>query len=298
MKHLLAVNRETLAKQAALLRLTAASLADSFKTGSFRSLFRGQGIEFSGVREYLRGDDVRAIDWNVTARMGKPYVKLFEEERELQIFIVVDRSFSMFSGTGSRTRYRTAAEAAVLVAMAAEINASSIGAVFFDGDIQFSCAPESGRKRTMLLLARLDEVDEYGTAGSALESALTGAGKLLKKRSLVFVFSDFRTVGWITSLASLAQKNDVVAVRIVDEIDNELPEIGTVPFIDSETAVRLVLPSSSSSFRNAWRSDNRRRFMHWQESCIRHGAVPLALSTDDEIARVLSNFFSYKGRGQ
>ena len=176
MKHLLAVNRETLAKQAALLRLTAASLAAGFKTGSFRSLFRGQGIEFSGVREYLRGDDVRAIDWNVTARMGKPYVKLFEEERELQIFIVVDRSRSMFSGTGSKTRYRTAAEAASLVAMAAEINASGIGAVFFDGDIQFSCAPESGRKRTMLLLARLDEVDEYGVSGSALKSALTGAG--------------------------------------------------------------------------------------------------------------------------
>ena len=298
MKHLLAVNRETLAKQAALLRLTAASLAAGFKTGSFRSLFRGQGIEFSGVREYLRGDDVRAIDWNVTARMGKPYVKLFEEERELQIFIVVDRSRSMFSGTGSKTRYRTAAEAASLVAMAAEINASSIGAVFFDGDIQFSCAPESGRKRTMLLLARLDEVDEYGVSGSALKSALTGAGKLLKKRSLVFVFSDFRTTGWITSLASLAQKNDVIAVRIIDESDNELPEIGTVPFIDGETGTRLVLPSSSSAFRNAWRNDNRRRVAHWQESCIRHGAVPLTLSTDDEVVRVLSNFFSYKGRGQ
>ena len=150
----------------------------------------------------------------------------------------------------------------------------------------------------MLLLTRLDEVDEYGVAGSVLESALTGAGKLLKKRSLVFVFSDFRTTGWVTSLASLAQKNDVVAVRIVDEIDNELPEIGTVPFIDGETGTRLVLPSSSSSFRNAWRGDNRRRLSFWQEACIRHGAVPLALSTDDEIARVLSNFFSYKGRGQ
>ncbi|MBP3708784.1 MAG: DUF58 domain-containing protein [Treponema sp.] len=294
MKHLLGANRETLARQAASLRISAGKLADSFKSGSFRSLLRGQGIETSGVREYLHGDDVRAIDWNVTARMGKPFVKVFEEERELQIFLIVDRSSSMFLCTGYRTRYETVAELAALIVIAAELNASSIGAVFFDGAIQFSCAPKSGRECSLLLLTRLDELEENGTAGSVLANAISGAEKLLKKRSLVFVFSDFRATGWVTPLASLAQKNDVIAVRITDMIDNELPEMGTVPFIDSESGARLVLPSSSTSFRNAWRADNRQHFLRWQELCARHGAIALSLSTDDEPMRVLSNFFSHR----
>jgi uncharacterized protein (DUF58 family) len=295
MQHFLAVNRESLAKQASLLRIASVKLADSLRSGTFRSLYRGQGIEFSGVREYLPGDDVRAIDWNVTARMGKPFVKLFEEEHELQIFLIVDRSFSMFTGSGKKSRYETAAEAAAVITMAAEINASSVGAVIFDGEIRFSCSPESGRRRTMLLLTRLDETDGTGCAGSVLGSALAGAGKLLKKRSLVFVLSDFRSTSWVNPLASLAQKHDVVAVRITDKVDNELPEMGTVPFVDSESKMRLVLPTSLPSFRNAWRADNRQQFMRWQENCKKHGALPLDIGTDDDPVGVLSEFFARRG---
>jgi uncharacterized protein (DUF58 family) len=296
MQHFLAVNRESLAKQASMLRIASLKLADCLKTGTFRSPYRGQGIEFSGVREYLRGDDVRAIDWNVTARMGKPFVKLFEEEHELQIFLVVDRSFSMFTGCGKKTRYETAAEAAALITMAAEVNSSSVGAVIFDGEIRFSCSPERGRNRTMLLLTRLDETDGEGCAGSVLGSALTGAGILLKKRSLVFVLSDFRCTAWTESLASLSQKHDVVAVRITDSMDNELAETGTVPFIDSETKMRLVLPTSSSLFRNAWRSDNRQHIVRWQEDCRRHGVLPFIVDTDEDPVRAFSNFFTHRGQ--
>ncbi|MFA6855948.1 MAG: DUF58 domain-containing protein [Treponema sp.] len=296
MQHLLAVNRESLAKQASMLRIASVKLADCLKAGTFRSLYRGQGIEFSGVREYLRGDDVRAIDWNVTARMGKPFVKLFEEEHELQIFLVIDRSFSMFTGCGKKSRYETAAEAAALITMAAEVNESSVGAVIFDGEIRFSCSPESGRNRTMLLLTRLDETDGYGCTGSVLGSALTGAGKLLKERSLVFVLSDFRCTAWLEPLASLSQKHDVVAVRITDLMDNELAEMGTVPFVDSETKTRLVLPTSSSLFRNAWRTDNRQHMARWQEDCRKHCVLPLIIATDDNPVRVLSNFFTHRGQ--
>jgi uncharacterized protein (DUF58 family) len=296
MNHLLAQNRDSLSKKASALRIASVKLADSLKSGSFRSLYRGQGIEFSGVREYLRGDDVRAIDWNVTARMCRPYVKMFEEEHELQIFLIVDRSFSMFTGAGKKSRYETAAEAAALITMAAEVNASSIGAVIFDGKIRFSCTPESGRKRTMLLLTRLDEIDEGGITGSVLGNALTGAGRMLKKRSLVFIFSDFRSTAWVNPLAFLAQKNDVIAVRITDPSDNELPEMGTVPFTDCETGKRLVLPTSSSSFRNAWRAGNRKILVKWQEACMKHGVMPLTISSEEEPVRVLSNFFARRGQ--
>src|SRR5574344_1306533 len=122
MQHLLAVDRETLARQASSLRIAAGTLADSLKAGSFRSLYKGQGIEFAGVREYLRGDDVRTIDWNVTARMGKPFVKMFEEERELIVFLVVDCSCSMDTGSGAKSRLQAAFEICELLTIASATN--------------------------------------------------------------------------------------------------------------------------------------------------------------------------------
>src|SRR5574344_1216575 len=160
MKKTLLGSRESLVRRAALLRLTARSLADSMRSGGFRSLYRGQGIEFNGVREYLPGDDVRTIDWNVTARMDKPYVKLFEEERELPVFLVIDRSLSMNTGSAGRSRLQTACETGALLTLAAEQNQSPVGAVFFDGKIGFSCAPKSGKDRAMLLLTHFDDIPE------------------------------------------------------------------------------------------------------------------------------------------
>ena len=126
------IETESLVKKASFLRIQARSLAEEMKTGNFRSLYRGQGIEFSGVRDYIRGDDIRSIDWNVTARMGRPYVKVFEEERELQIFIVMDTSASMLLDCGTRlpSKYTAAANTAALIVLAAEMNACPLGAVF------------------------------------------------------------------------------------------------------------------------------------------------------------------------
>ena len=124
-------NNDSLLKKASYLRIVARDLAEGMKSGNFRSLYRGQGVEFEGVREYIRGDDVRNIDWNVTARMANPYVKVFEEERELQIFLVVDSSESMRLEYNKKTKYSVAAESAALITIAAELNACPLGAVFF-----------------------------------------------------------------------------------------------------------------------------------------------------------------------
>ena len=205
-------NNDSLLKKASYLRIVARDLAEGMKSGNFRSLYRGQGVEFEGVREYIRGDDVRNIDWNVTARMANPYVKVFEEERELQIFLVVDSSESMRLEYNKKTKYSIAAESAALITIAAELNACPLGAVFFDGQIHFSCKPRSDKQNTMNILQHLDKLPEVMIKGSVLDSALNGAGKLLKTRSLVFVFSDFRSSDWEKPLLSLAQKNDVVAL--------------------------------------------------------------------------------------
>lgn len=279
------------AQRAQLLHLTSLSLANGMKSGSFRSLFRGQGMEFSGVREYLRGDDVRAIDWNVTARMGKPFVKVFEEERELDVFIIVDKSLSMNTGSGIQSRLETAMDCASLITMASLHNGSPVGSVIFDGKIEFSVAPKAGKNQAMLIISELDKTDNQ-IVGSALDSALRGAEKLLRKRTLVFVISDFRAAGWETPFAHLCQKNDVIAIKITDPLDDILPSLGAVPFRDPETGFECVLPTSSQKFSRAWRDAAENRNEMWKKECHRNGGAPLSISTMQDPAAELIKFFN------
>lgn len=292
------IDRSSLAKKAQQLRLKALSIAQGMRFGSFRSLYRGQGIEFSGVREYLRGDDVRSIDWNVTARMGKPFIKVFDEERELVIFIICDTSFSMDTGSGGFSRLQKACETGALLVFAAEHNDSSIGAVFFDGKISFSCAPKSGKDRTMMLLSRFESRIEPSVNGSVLENALRGAGKILKKRSLIFILSDFRTAGYESELSRLALKHDVIAIRFTDETDVELPDVGTLTFTDSESLIRQSFPLSNTVFKKAWRDAGISHLELWKTLCAKRGVSSFSISTTEDPALALTRFFSIKKDGR
>ena len=291
-------NNESLIKKALYLRLMAEDIAEGMKSGNFRSLYRGQGIEFAGVREYNRGDDIRTIDWNVTARMGRPYIKIFEEERELQIFLIVDssRSMQLENATDRRTKYAAAAETAALVAIAAEINACPTGAVFFDGAINFSAEPALGKENTMQILNHLDRLPPSPVSGSVLPNAITAAAKVLRKRTLVFILSDFRCADWEKPLINLAQKNDVIAINLHDAADEELPSLGTVKFMDVETGRKMSLPSSSTVFKKEWRNYNEMNQNRWQDFCIKHGIMPVILDTKTEPVQVLNQIFARKAR--
>lgn len=295
MPGILSDNKNALAKKASLLKLSASVLADSLRSGNFKSLYKGQGIEFNGVREYNPGDNVRSIDWNVTARLGKPFIKMYEEDRELQVFFVLDRSLSMYSPSAVKSKIECASEAAALLVLACLQNNSSVGAVFFDGKIRFSVKSRAGLAQAMMILSRLDETEQKIERGSALPSALSGAIKLLKRRSLVFVISDFRVSSWQENFARLAMKNDVIALCITDPLDSTLPEIGTATFCDIESGERRRFPTASKAFKNEWLSSNRRRIDSWQSFCVRHGAYPLTLSTSEDPAFVLGSFFAGRG---
>lgn len=293
-------NNESLIKKALYLRLMAMDIAEGMKSGNFRSLYRGQGIEFAGVRDYNRGDDIRTIDWNVTARMGRPYIKIFEEERELQIFLIVDssRSMSLENTSGRRTKYAAAAETAALATIAAELNACPVGAVFFDGAIHFSCEPSLGKEQTMQILNHLDRLPETPVSGSVLPNAISAAAKVLRKRSLVFILSDFRCSGWEKPLISLSQKNDVIAINLRDASDDELPSLGTVLFQDAESGLEMPLPSSSEAFKKEWRNYNSMNLNRWQDFCIKHGVMPVVLDTKTEPVQILSQIFARKARSR
>lgn len=230
--------------------------------------------------------------------MGRPYIKIFEEERELQIFLIVDssRSMQLENATDRRTKYAAAAETAALVAIAAEINACPTGAVFFDGAINFSAEPALGKENTMQILNHLDRLPPSPVSGSVLPNAITAAAKVLRKRTLVFILSDFRCADWEKPLINLAQKNDVIAINLHDAADEELPSLGTVKFMDVETGRKMSLPSSSTAFKKEWRNYNEMNQNRWQDFCIKHGIMPVVLDTKTEPVQVLNQIFARKAR--
>lgn len=283
---------ESLIKKASYLKLLAVNLAEGMKTGTFKSLYKGQGIEFSGVRDYNRGDDIRSIDWNVTARMGKPFVKMFDEERELQIFIVLDGSFSMQLKDGKKTKYDVAKEASALLAVAGEINSCPVGTIIFNDDIFFASKSMLSKEHTMTLLKKMDSIEKFSEKkGSALKNALTGAQKMLQSRSMIFVISDFRTGDWQKAILPLTQHNDVIAIRVESKFDKELPAIGSVVFEDSESDLKMELPSSSNSFKKEWLEYNEAQKILWKKYCTKHGIFTAVMNTDDNPLEVLNLIF-------
>lgn len=291
---LLISDSNTLAKSAASLRLRARSIAEGLRQGNFSSMFKGQGIDFAGVREYLHGDDIRSIDWNVTARMGRPFVKLYDEEREQIVFFIVDRSLSMETGSSNLTRLNLASETGALLLLAANSNSCPVGCVFFDGKINFSCMPKNSLDQTMLILSKFAQREDDVTEGSALASAIKGAEQILKNRSMIFILSDFRCPDYQDNLARLAQKHDVVAIRFTDANDFELPDFGMVKVHDPETNYSKIFPTFSNSFKRSWRENSNNLLERWKYMCKKNGVIPLTISTADDPALRLSRFFAVK----
>ncbi len=285
-------NTYSLSQRASSLRLMSRSISSCLFAGSFRSMYKGRGVDYAGAREYLFGDDIRTIDWNVTARMGRPYIKLFEEDKELILFLIVDRSISMESGIGRYTRLEAACEAAVLMLFAAMQNSSPVGALLFDGEIEFVSSPKVGQDHAMLLFKKIDTRAKHSKAGTYLSQSLRYATKILKNRSLVIVLSDFRCGDYKNDIATLAAKHDVIALRISDESDVSLPDIGSVEFFDSETNTKKVFPTSNRNFSKEWKAYNQRHLERWQNMSAKRGVDTLTISTNEDIAHALAQFFA------
>ena len=292
----LLANTFSLSQKATALRLMSHSIAKSLQVGNFRSFYKGRGVDYAGAREYLYGDDIRTIDWNVTARMTKPYIKLFEEDKELIVFLLVDRSASMETGSGAKSRIETATEAAALVLFASMQNSSPIGAVLFNGETEFSCKPKTGKDHAMVLFSKLDARPVRTKQGTSLAHALRGSSILLRNRSLVLIFSDFRCSGYEKELSLLAAKHDVIAITIQDPSDFSLPQIGMIDFFDPETQVKKALPTISKTFQKEWAAHNQRHFERWKSFCLKHGVETIVLSTDTDPSQELIRYFSTRSK--
>jgi uncharacterized protein (DUF58 family) len=231
-----------------LLELRTRGLVNSLFTGEYRSVFKGQGMEFSEVREYQPGDEVRSIDWNVTARMRKPYVKRYIEERELTVMLVVDLSGSERFGTRKRFKSELASELAAVLAMSAIRNNDRVGAVLFTDRIEHVVPPRKGRRHALRLMRDLLAFEPIGT-GTDIVAAVDYAGKMLVHKAIIFLVSDFQEADLEHPLKLLAQRHDVVAVTVDDPSEHELPDLGLARFVDPESGETLDVDTSDPDVR-------------------------------------------------
>ena len=235
-------------RQVKLLELKTRGLVNSLFTGEYRSVFKGQGMEFAEVREYQPGDEVRSIDWNVTARMGKPFVKRYIEERELTVMLVVDLSGSERFGTRARFKSELASELAAVLAMSAIRNNDRVGAVLFTDRIEHVVPPRKGRRHALRLMRDLLVFEPAGK-GTDISAALEYAGKMLSHKAIIFVVSDFQSPDLEQPLKLLAQRHDVVAVTVDDPSEQQLPNIGHARFVDPETGATIDVDTSDDRVR-------------------------------------------------
>ncbi len=223
-------------------------LVEEVFSGEYHSVFKGTGMEFREVREYVPGDDVRAIDWNVTARTGDPFVKLYDEERELTVMLAVDLSRSGRFGSGARFKSEVAAELCGVLAFAAIANKDKVGLVLFSDRVEKFIPPAKGRSHVLRLIRELLTFEPEGR-GTDLDAPLRLLGSVLKRKATVFLVSDFWAGDFTTSLSVLSRRHDVVAVRVRDPRESALLELGLVHWVDAESGRPLLIDTSSVRVR-------------------------------------------------
>jgi len=284
------------------LPMLSGGLAEEMLAGNFKSIFKGQGMEFDEARHYEPGDDIRSIDWNASARFGNPFVKMYREERELTILILLDVSPSMHRENINQTNlnpYEQALISTALIAFSAEHTGQQAGALFFDKDIEKVFTPRKGRKSVMaMIMAALqyqnNVIQRKAQYGSNIVSALNGAQKLLKKRSLVVLISDFYAANWEQEMGKLCRKHDCIAIRISDPQDLYFP--GLITLEDPETGIRIEAPAGMESFKKSWTFWHKERSTLWETQCRKSGAAYFELSTEADAPSSLMKFFGRQGQ--
>jgi len=277
-------------KQVKLIELRTRRLVNSRFAGEYRSVFKGQGMEFSEVREYQPGDEVRSIDWNVTARMRRPFVKRYIEERELTVMLAVDLSGSERFGTRRRFKSELAGELAAVLAMSAVRNNDRVGALLFTDRVEHVLPPRKGRRHALRLMRDLLGFEATGR-GTDIPGALEYLNRMLRHHAIIFLVSDFQNEGLERPLKLLAQRHDVVAVTVEDPSEEHLPDIGLARFVDPESGEVVDVDTSDAGVRGqfdqavAAQRDARRRLLR------RLAIDEVQVRTDASIVEPLLRFF-------
>lgn len=288
------IPREIL-KKIRRIEIRTKRLVNDVFSGEYQSVFKGRGIEFSEVREYLPGDDIRSIDWNVTARMGHPYVKKFEEERELTVMFLVDASASGAFGSVSRLKSELAAELCALLAFSATRNNDRVGLIIFTDRIEKVVPPQKGRRNVLRVIRELLYFKPEGK-GTDIPLAVDYLSSVVRRHAVVFLVSDFLTEGHERALSVANRRYDLIAVEVSDPREHELPRLGLAEFEDPETGERLIVDTSSRGFEERFRSEVAARRDERMRSLSRLGIDSISVSTDEPYVEPLERFFRMRAR--
>jgi uncharacterized protein (DUF58 family) len=277
------------------VEIKARVLADEALVGTYRSVFRGSGLDFEEVREYEPGDDIRSIDWNVTARMNVPYIKKYREERELNIFLAVDVSSSAWFGTSAISKRELAADVAALLAVTALHNNDRVGLVLFADGVREFLPPREGRHHLLHVIRQL-LFTEPRRSRTEIESVADLLANVTKKRNVVFVISDFLDVDFEAPLRALAHKHDVIALITSDPREFELPEVGLMALEDAETGRVAYVDTTAADVRRAYARAGRDRRGARLRAFSRMGIDRVELSTDRPYVPALLALFNARSR--
>lgn len=279
-----------LLKKVRRIELRTARLVDSLMGGAYHSAFKGRGMEFEDVREYVPGDEVRSIDWNVTARAGYPHVKTFREERELTVVLLVDVSSSEAFGSSGQGKNELIAEFAALIALAAMRNDDKIGLALFTDRVERYLPPKKGRRHVLRLIRDLLAY-EPESRGTDLAAALSFLGKVQRRRAVVFLLSDLLADDFRKDLAAARSRHDLVAVRVADPRESDLPDVGLLDLEDAETGEIVTVDTASTRFRTSFAAEGTRSRKE-QGDLLRSLRVDeLDITTGKDYVRELSRFF-------
>lgn len=284
-----------LRRQMRRLQLRARRAVEDLLGGAYRSVFKGSGIAFEEVREYQAGDDIRGIDWNVTARMGHPFVKRFIEERELTMLLVVDVSASQRFGTATQTKREVAAELAALLAFCAIANNDKVGLVAVSDRVEKFVPPRKGTRHALRLMRDI-LFHEPAQVGTSLRTGLDFMSRVLRRRAIVFLLSDFLDTGFEKALRRAARRHDLIAVCHSDPLEQRLPAVGLLQVRDVESGQTLLLDTSAAGFSQAYANLGQARRERVRQCVNAAGADWLEVSTDGSHLDALLRFFRLRQR--
>jgi len=282
-------------RQIRRLQLRARHAVENLLGGEYHSVFKGMGIAFEEVRAYQPGDDVRTIDWNVTARMGHPFIKRFIEERELTVMLVVDSSGSLAFGTGSHQKREVAAELAAVLAFSAISNNDKVGLIAVTDTVERFVPPRKGTRHVLRLIRDI-LFFQPNRPGTALSAGLDYLNRVIRRRAIVFLLSDFLDHGFARSLRQTGRRHDLIGIRIVDPREQELPAVGLLEVEDAETGQHLLVDTSSRAVRQAFASAAQRRRDELRPLAHQARMDLVEVSTDGGHLDALVRFFQLRER--
>lgn len=284
------ITQEEKRKKLRRIEIKTRKLTNQVFSGSYHSAFKGKGISFSEVREYQFGDDVRMIDWNVTARNQKPFIKVFEEERELTVMLLIDVSQSSFFGTQTDFKNHIIAEISAVLAFSAINNNDKVGVIFFSDVVEKFIPPKKGKTHILRIISEIYDFLPKNT-GTNISEALKYFNNVVKKKSIAFLVSDFMSAGYKDALSIASRKHDLIGLHIYDQREAELPDVGLMKVTDAETGREIWVDTSNKQLRDSYAKNFAESLKRTKELFGKSGAQLESIKTEDNYAVALMNMF-------